>query len=247
MIRRTSLRLIEEAVREKWIRQLAFFHLLKFRFNNSVVYNYKSRMKEIAKLFNISERTFYRYIKLLRAKGLVYEHSNNLILKSLKGGRIKSSLYINDDLILNDLICLLYLKLIERAARNQAFAESIRRFGRGDRLISRSSENPFQPSLSFRTLAKILNCSEFKAFQVTKNLVSLGFIKIKKQRPQFIKDCTPEFLSHIEDYPGYRFVGKNNGVFEVFGCKIEFSHFPIYLKAISVKRVIQYRKYTICL
>ncbi|HEY5122709.1 MAG TPA: hypothetical protein VIK14_03130, partial [Ignavibacteria bacterium] len=81
---RTSLHLIECAVSESWIRQLAFYHLLKLQFNNGCIYTYKSRMDEIARSLNISTKTLYNYLNFLRSKELVCDHANNLKLKSIR-------------------------------------------------------------------------------------------------------------------------------------------------------------------
>jgi hypothetical protein len=204
--RKTSIKLIEKAISEKWVRQLAFFHILKSRFNNSCIYNYRSRMNELALSFNISEKTLYNYFRDLRSKELVCDHANNLKLKSIRQLKSWKKTLLEIDLShdLWDVTCLLYAKLIERKAQQQSFRESVRRFGRGDRYKDGLSENPFHPSLSYRTIAKILNTSENKAFRVVKNLNRLGIIKTAKQKPNLI---TSDFtaLKSIEDYPGYRF------------------------------------------
>jgi hypothetical protein len=201
-------------------------------------------MDEIAIKFNISSRTLYNYLKFLRSKDLVCDHATNLMLKSIKLfiGNQKAIIRIDNSHDLFDVTCLLYCKLIEQKAKQQAFAESARRFGRGrgDRDISIQSESPFLPSLSSRTIAKLLNVSEFKAFQVTKNLVRLGVIKTEKQKPQLVsKNFTA--LECVEDMPGYRYnVGTN--LFEIFGARIEFMQFPVYLKKISLKQYLSFMK-----
>jgi hypothetical protein len=178
--RRTSIKLIEKAVTEKWIRQLAFYHLMKYNFNNSCIYNYKSRMNEVAGKLDISTKTQYNNLSFLKSKELIGEHKNNLMLKSIRDfkARKKTLLLINGNHSLYDITCLLYAKLIEQSANHQAYAESIRlnekRFtkdkkaqnGRGDGFNRGLSENPFRSSFFFRTIAKIINCSEYKAFQV---------------------------------------------------------------------------------
>lgn len=238
---RTSIKLIERAISENWIRQLAFYHLLKFRFNNSCIYNYRSRMNEIARSLNISTKTLYNYLNFLRSKKLVCDHANNLKLKSIRDfrtNRKKSVLLINKDNNLFDVTCLLYSKLIERKARQQAFAESVRRFGRGDRFKSGLSENPFRPSLSYRNIAKLLNISESKAFRVIDNLNRLQVVRTTKQKPRLLSNNFSE-LSCIEDMPGYRF-NIGNRLFEVFGIRFEFLHYPIYIKKITIR---QYKKF----
>lgn len=238
---KTSLKLIEKAVSESWIRQLAFYHLLKFQFNNGCIYSYKSRMDEIASVLNISTKTLYNYLNFLRSKELICDHAKNLKLKSIrnfKTNRKKSVFLINKNNNLFDVTCLLYSKLIERKAKQQAFAESVRRFGRGDRFKSGLCENPFRPSMSYRTIAKLLNISESKAFRVIENLNSMEVIKTTKQKPKMIKENVTGLKFYIEDLPGYRFeIG--NKLFELFGCKHDFVQFPVYLKNITIR---QYKK-----
>jgi hypothetical protein len=240
MTRRTPIKLIERAVSEKWIKQLAFYHLLKFRFNNSCIYNYRSRMDELASQLNISTKTLYNYLNLLRSKDMICDHANNLKLKSIRDFKIsrkKSVLLISDKHKLFDVTCLLYGKLIEQKAKQQAFAESVRRFGRGDRFKSGLCENPFRPSLSYRTIAKLLNISESKAFRVIHNLNRLDVIRIVKQKPQLISKSFSA-LNYIEDMPGYRF-NIGNRLFEQYGNRIDFLQYPIFLKNITIRQYIK--------
>lgn len=238
--RKTSIKLISKAVAEGWIRQLAFYHMLKLRFVNSCIYDYRGRMDEVAGMFDISTRTLYTYINFLKAKDLVSDYGNNLKIKSIREftTRKKSVLLLDNEHNLFDVTCLLYAKLIEQRAKQQAFAESVRRFGRGDRFISAPCESPFLPSLSFRSMAKIINCSESKAFKVIKNLNRLLVLRTEKQKPQLLSGNFTE-LGSVEDYPGYRFnIGSK--LFEIFGTRVEFIQFPIYLKSVSMKQYLKY-------
>lgn len=235
---RANIKLIQKAVNEKWIRQLAFFHILKARFNNSCIYDYRSRMKELSEGLGISEKTLYNYFKALRAKDLVYDHSSNLMLRSVNTGFKKTIIDISDSSSLFDVVCLLYGKILEKKARSQAFLESIRRFKRGDRINSILCENPFLPSMSYRTVANILKINEKTAFKVVKNLDTLKIIKATRQKPVLISKGFFD-LDSIKDFPGYRFNLKNC-LFEVYGNKIEFLRYPVYLKKITIQ---QYKKF----
>lgn len=241
-LRRTSIKLIARANKEGWIKHLAFYHMLKFHFSNGCIYSYKSRMDELAGKFNVSTKTLYNYIDILRQKEMVYEHSGNLVILSIRPfrARKKSTIKIDIWYDLFDITCLLYGKLIEKKARQQAFAESVRRFGRGDRFNSVPCVNPFLPSMSFRTIAKLLDISESKAFIIITNLNKLGVIKSHKQKPQLISSNYTN-LKSIEDMPGYRYnIGKR--LFEQFGNRIEFLQFRISLPKITIR---QFKKYNI--
>jgi hypothetical protein len=146
-------------------------------------------------------------------------------------------LHINDGHSLFDISCLLYAKLIERKAQQQAFLESVRRFGRGDKYNSGLCENPLHPSFSYRNIAKIIKTSECKAYKIVQNLIRLGVIRVEKQKPQVLSENFTN-LKVIEDFPGYRF-NIGNRLFKQFGNRIEFLQYPIYLKKVNIR---QYKK-----
>lgn len=235
--RKVSMKLIERAISEKWIRQLAFYHLLKYEFGNGCIYDYKSRMKEIAGRLDISEKTLYNYLNFLRSKNLVCDHATNLKIMSIKPflKRNKAVIYQDDSYTLFDVSCCLYAKVLEQKGRRIAFMESVKRAGNGDGRKRGFCENQFRPSLSFRTIAKILNISEYKAFTVVKNLTRLDVIRTKKQPPKFKSDSFNS-LGFIEDFPGYHF-NINNQLYEQFGNLIEFLQFPVYLKRITISQI----------
>jgi DNA-binding MarR family transcriptional regulator len=83
----TSITLIEQAATERWIKPLALFHLLKLTYGNSVIYNYRKRMKELAERFGIARKTLYNYLDILRSKELIDKNkgdSKNLHLTSIR-------------------------------------------------------------------------------------------------------------------------------------------------------------------
>jgi len=53
-----SLKLIRKAADEKWIKQLAFWHLVKSTYGNSVLFDYRQRMPELAKRFGTSRVSY---------------------------------------------------------------------------------------------------------------------------------------------------------------------------------------------
>jgi len=199
-------------------------------------------MEVIADRFNISEKTLYNYLNFLRSKELIYNHSDNLVLKSIRPylKRIKTVIYIDDTFTLFDISCSLYGKILEQKAKQIAFRESVRRVGNRDKCKREFSETGFRPSLSIRTIAKILNCSDFKAVKIIQNLNRLQVIRTEKQKPKFISQNF-KALNFISDYPGYRF-NLGNALFEKVANKIEFLQFPIFLKRISIQ---QYKKINI--
>jgi hypothetical protein len=140
---------------------------------------------------------------------------------------------------------MLYGKVIERKAKQQAFTESISRFRksisgfrRGDKSISKRCESPFCPSMSSRTLAKLLNVSEFKARMIVKNLERLGVLWVHKQKPRLVSRV-PFPLEFLYDLPGRRFKIRDS-VFEQFGSRLEFLMFPVVLKRMTVRKFMKY-------
>lgn len=244
---RVSIRLIEQASSEGWIRQLAFYHLLKSKFNNSCLFNYRSRRDEISEMLGVCTKTLYTYLKFLKEKGLACDHATNFKLKSTKefSCREKTIISISSNHSINDISCLLYAKLLEQSAKRQAFAESLRQFEKPpeDKPISTFCEIPFRPSISYDAIARILHCSVFKAYQVAKTLVKLGIIEIDKQKPRIIgKDSTRGgCLKYAEDLPGYRFT-LSNYLFEKVSNKLNFLLFPVYLKPISLRQYLKYKR-----
>jgi predicted DNA-binding transcriptional regulator len=197
-------------------------------------------MNEISMEIGISESSLYRYLNFLKSKDLVCDHATNLKLKSIRdfgSHRKKVSLLIEADHSLFDITCLLYCKLIEKKVRQMALVESVRRSGRGDKFKVISCEIPFRPFLSIRTIAKLLNISEYKAFIVEKNLVRLGVIRREKQKPEYLSECFTD-LKSIEDMPGYRFTVEGK-LFEIFAARIDLLQFPVFLRRFSYKALKQ--------
>lgn len=246
----TCLLLIETAIDEKWIKYLAFFHLVKYRYRNSCIYNYKSRMHIVAWEFNICVKTLYTYVNTLKIQDLVYEHSNNLIFKSIKRlkkayakTRYKTVFDFKPHYTLKDLEYLLYLKILENKGRQQAFMVSLKgandRFKNGSKNSVRTICESFAPSFSYRTIAKILNISENKAFCVILRLNELNVLRTQKQKPKLIKRNI-HFYDHYED-EAYEFVSGGN-LYECYGNRHHFLDYPIYLKTISYKKFIALKK-----
>lgn len=246
MIRQVSIRLIEKAAAERWIRQLAIYYWLKNRFSNSCLYNYKSRMGELAAMLNISERTFYRYVNQLKDLGLAKEYSANLMLISKKEfkSRRKARVTISEENSLFEIECMLYGKILEKKARGMAFRESLRRFETGEQLKCKLPENPFCPSISIRSIAKLINSSEYKAFQVLNTLKRLNILTYERQKPKLIDSGLID-LNAISDLPGYRF-HLSGKTYQVYGVRIDFVEYPLFLPKMTLQRYKHYCKSTTC-
>jgi Mn-dependent DtxR family transcriptional regulator len=241
---RTSMQLIRKASTKGWMRQLALYHKLKLHFTNSCIYNYRSRMEELASLVGVSPKTLYTYLKELKEEGLTVERDNNLILKSIRkinNYRNKVSVLLEENLSLTDITDLLYAKVLEEEGKKQAFMESIRRFERGDQHISKHGESPFSPSMSVRTIAKHLNVSLTKAARLRDNLNRLGVLKTDKNKPMLLTMDGGRLQHYLEDKPGYRFnIGSR--LYEQYGDRHWFLQYPVYLIQITPRL---YKRYII--
>jgi hypothetical protein len=69
---------------------------------------------------------------------------------------------------------------------------------------------------------------------VEKNLIRLSVIKTEKQKAQCLSSNFIN-LKSIEDMPGRRFT-IDGRLFEIFGARIDFLQFPLYLKSFSLKQ-----------
>jgi hypothetical protein len=247
-----SLKLIRQAANEKWIRQLAFWHICKATYGNSAIYTYRSRMTEIAERFNVSTKTFYSYIAILRDKELVSDFKNHLSLKSISTIRHgfdekrKCKIFIgpSDDIYI--ISCRLYGKLIEEHVRKMSLAKGLKEFERRNLNELRSGEIASTPSfsLSIRNTAKLLNVNEKTAFRILKTLEGIGIVKILRQRPIRISDSKLS-IGSIEDFPGYRFV-TSTGTYQQFGSRIELLQHPVTIPKMTYQKYVKIYKSNQC-
>lgn len=241
---RIPISALEKAIENNYVKDLAFFCLLKSQYNNSCIYSYKSRMDELSKSCGVCVKTLYNFLAKLKNLKLIHDHAGNLMLssyRSMKRGRVKGVLIIEKSYRVEDIAALLYGKILERRGRNQAFMESMGRFERGDMHKTEHCENPFYPSMSFRTIAKSLKMTPTKAHRIIKRLCQLNFIIPHKQSPFLISENAPSAMYYIEDRLGYHF-NIGSCLYEQFGDRYEFLHYPIYLKKISLNQYKAFKK-----
>jgi hypothetical protein len=134
----------------------------------------------------------------------------------------------------------MYAKVLENHSRSIAYKEALRRFKAGNHELHNvgTTENGFQPSLSIRNIAKLLNVSEKKAMDIIRNCNRLKIIRTIKQSPQCIGSDSQGFNpDYFNDYPGhwFRYKGK---IYRQFGSKHLFLEYPISIPRISSKHYI---------
>jgi hypothetical protein len=172
---------------------------------------------------------------------------------------------LEDGMKISDTADLLAGKLIERSAKRQMFMESLRQFESGESLKSRCVESTFRPSMSCRTIAKLLNCSEFKSHKVLKNLKRLGVLDTESQNPLLVlSKKLPETeakllgkkrlavlvggdtdISALENTLGYKFI-IGNKLFVEYGQYITFNQFPLTLQPMTLNQFKAYKR-RVCL
>ncbi|MFO7830170.1 MAG: hypothetical protein R6V23_16225 [Bacteroidales bacterium] len=243
----TSIYLINTAIDEGWIKSLALFHLLKATFGNSVIYNHRNRMPEIAQRFGISKQTLYTYFEILRDKNLIFpspgkgNHLHLTSIKTLKNqfrDRKKCKITITPEDNLYSILCRLHIKVVERHIQKILFAIVLKRYRRQNLYKPETGEIAPVPSLSIRNTAKLLQTNERTAKKILKTGENLNVIKIQKQKPEKISSDILD-TQMIEDYPGYKFTNKN-GTFVQYGQKIELLEYPPKMPNISPKIFAKY-------
>ena len=245
--------MIQKATNDKWIKPLALYHLLKFSFGNSVLFNYRNRMDELSQRFGLSTKTLYKYLRVLSDKGLIVEKGNQRNLHLISITQFKRDLgdkrkcridiAVSDDL--STISAKLYAKLIEHHLRKIAFMKAIKEWRRRDlnKMIAGESAAPLF-SLSIRNIAKLLNIS---TNTVPKLLKSLEYLKILKVHPQKAEQISSDKLdiTVVDDLPGHKFVTEK-GTFVQFGSKIELIQYPVKIPKISMKKYVKYYKSIKC-
>ena len=232
--RRINIKLIESAAEGKWLRSLAFFYLLKIKYTNSCIYNYRSRMPEIAQELNICEKTLYNRFRALRGKGLIFDHCDNLMLKSFRKEGKRVLVLLDEKQSLAEVEALLVAQVLRKNAQHQSYCASARAFLADDRDKGMTAENPLKGSFSQRTMALISSISLTKANNIVKILDSMGVVKIIKQKPRLIARNFAE-LSVIEDFPGHRFL-IGSCLFQSVSYDYEFVRDPVVSRSYNLDR-----------
>lgn len=258
-----SLKLINSAINNHWVKQLAFFHFLKSQYINSTVYNYRHRMPEIAIKFGVSVKTLYTYISILKRENLAYDFHQNLSLVSTRVIRQnfkdhrKTKIMINETDNLWVIQCRLYAKVIEYHLVQIYFKESVRRYEAmilniSERQAGNSNQHKrelgegslFLPSFSIRNAGGLLDLNERTVSKVLNTLSELQVIDVIKPKINKIANTILP-ISILKDMPGYLFHG-SFCTFQVYGSQIKLLQYPILLKRITRHVYLKYCKSDKC-
>lgn len=260
MKQRVCIDLIKGAIKAKVTREVAFFYQLKRQFANGRIYDFRHRKESISRLLGVSVKTLNKYLDILEQLRLVSEECGSLVLASNMWIRRRFKerrtykISCNPDDSLEDIQARLYAKVIEHHARKICFKESLRRFekrrylkydksskatGGGDQLKTVLRENPrFEPSMSVRTVAKLLNLNERTVLKVIARLNKLGIVQTKTQQPFLAGQSSSKVVKYMDESHGHWFVCKGK-LYQQFGMKWNFLECPIIQKPLTSRAYVK--------
>lgn len=246
-------KVIENAITEGFITELAFLVLLKGVYKNSLIYNIRKPKERLAKLTGLSVPTINRYFSRLGFYGLIIPQPYGWKLARIKPERKNrftrnNSIEINTGTNVSKVKRLLFAKVLENEAKSQALIEGLYSFHKNG--IDASQRNkgkkelcePLRATMSTRHIAKVLNISTTSAINLIQMLNAEGVLRTWKQRPAFIfADCSADVLAHLTDSYGYKFV-QNNTLFKVDPSTHYFPLSTYKSKEINLRRYTRLMK-----
>ncbi len=240
-------KVIENAITEGFITELAFLVLLKGVYKNSLIYNIRKPKERISQLTGLSVPTVNRYFSRLGFYGLIIPQPYGWKLARIKPERKNrftrnNSIEINTGTNVSKVKRLLFAKVLENEAKSQALIEGLYQFHRYGIDASQRNEGikklsePLHASLSVRYIAKVLNISLTTAMNLIEMLNAEGVLRTWKQRPAFIfADCSADVLAHLADSYGYKYV-ENKALYKIDPATHYFPLSTYKAKPIDFKR-----------
>jgi DNA-binding transcriptional regulator YhcF (GntR family) len=259
---RVCLGLILDASKARITKSIACFYMLKRQFVNSRVYNFRSRKPVLSKILGVSVKTMNKYLEILDQLGLIYEECGVLVLKpnrrvrQIFGEKRIYKISLGRDDSLADIEARLLCKLIECQGRKISRAEAIRRFekrrfnkptkrlkkaqGGGNQLNKVLRESPpFEPSMSVRSIAKLLFVNERTVIKLIDRMNRLGIVRTKVQKPVCVGDSDVRASKYFQDNHGHFFVFKKK-LYCQYGLIWKFLEFPIFQKPLTGSAYIKF-------
>lgn len=260
-----SPKLIDKMIKERTLRSLAVFCILKRKFTNSVLYNYKSRMPEFAALAGCSTKTLYKHFSTLRRYGLISEVKSSIVMVStrkikdrLNDRKIARITIYETDTLENVLTELRGKALYDhrdrtlRAVQIEQFEikHSGRRREYPCKLSSgefrETSQIAFRPSISIMNLARVFNVSKPTAIRIKRDLNDRGIIASKpsvhRLAPCYLGSASLPPQRYAEDTPGYIYKHENGFVYYAYGDTHSFVEYPNYLTELTTKQYFAIKK-----
>jgi hypothetical protein len=234
-----SPELIQSFVDARQSKALAFFYLLKGTYINSRVYKVRRPGPRLASLAGISEATAYRYLRILKDRGLItqdrgafalvanetiYNRYNDTKKKPHDYRTRKRTIRLTGPVTLVEIEKHLLFKLFEGAAKRQAIDVSLKEYLTGDgkaKNPNKSTGDTFRACLSVRQTGRLLNFSATKAHWLIHAWNVAGLIETTRSDPEFMFFGSRDSLGHLEDIPGYKYYSAG-GIYEVRPATHEF-------------------------
>lgn len=240
--------LIKNASEQGYIKELAFFYLLKHTYKNGRIYKCRQPKQRLKQLAGLSINTVGKYLTFLKLRDLVTEDQGAFIIVPRKHP-LPCIITVVQRPTLADIEAKLYLKILETEFKKQAFHESLKTFVlTGERLDNtKARRNPhktseksysgdtFTPSLSIRHIAKICNISQTSAIKLISYLNSTGALKTENQPREFICRCNPGDAELLEGFAGYHYQRKGR-LYKVVPAKHELLTHPVTVRKMTVKK-----------
>lgn len=246
------LSLIQQARTQKRMRALSAYYLLKTKFQNSCIYNYRSRMQALAASLNVCEKTLYNYFHHLRRMGLVYDFSGHLMLTSTRklkeaaGERKKYKITVSENETIETIEARLFGKLAEKHIKKIAFHKKIKLFAqRRDQSKKTGDENAQEFSLSVRNFMKLFNLSQEKTRKVLKLLNDNDVMRTRKRNAKVLDYGSVPPLKYSKEFPGH-FFKKDGFLFVLFGSLRELLEYPVNDKPVTLRQYVNYCKTVYC-
>ncbi len=237
---------IKEARDSRQMRSLAAYFFFKQHFYKAILYDYRSRMGELALLCGVSTKTLYTYIHHWKQWDIATDHQFNLVLRSTykvkkahREHRRKYQITTTDNENIETITARLNGKLLEGHAKKMNGFRKTYRFVRGNKKQAPPPSNdtkktdcveslPVLPafSLSIRNTAKELNVGHVKAKEIIVMLNTLGVMHTIKTKARWVCKAPAHSIHATEGLPGHFFHYKGN-VYQVFGNRhIFLEHSP---------------------
>lgn len=244
-----STNLIEDNITGNRARALAFFYFLKHTFSNGRIYKTHDPIARMAMLAGVSSQTVYRWIRTLKAQGLITDDSNAYILagnrqinqrydiKNPERRRRRDRIRASSNSF-KDIETLLMFKPFEKAAHKQVKAVELTDF----LTDTQDGKNPhkrtgdtFRAALSLRHIAQLYNCSTTKARRLLKAWNDAGLIQTTVNRPVRAFRGIPEDAGNLQGMGTYHYYSKGF-IYEIRPAFHELLTTPLKYREVTLNR-----------
>lgn len=211
---RINPRLLDDAIKNNWINDLAFYYHLKQRFTNGEIYIWGDTHSRLAKIYNTSAKTIYRRFKTLKRQGLIIPAPDRYLLKGNPKHSYRKVISATEILTIKDIKYLLLSQPIEaaykRQGKNMRIKQACQQVSQGEKnpRTSKRGKAPsnnkrselFYASLSCRYIAKILNVSISQAHALRSTWRAMGIIDVRNQDAKRVSNVImPDFAAKMVD------------------------------------------------